>query len=491
MNIPPDVCYAAVLSRDARFDGRFFTAVKTTGIYCRPVCPAVAPRRENVAFYPSAAAAEAAGFRPCLRCRPESAFGSPDWLGPAATVTRALRLISSGALDEGSVDDLAARLHVGSRQLRRLFRNHLGASPTAVAQTRRLLFARQLLTETALPITEIAFASGFSSLRRFNDAMQHAYAKSPREFRRESNGAHSLSGHDLIQLNLTYRAPYDWAALVRFLAARAIPGVEYVTPQAYSRTVRLGDTPGTITIHPNPETTSLTLSLPFAFAPHLLAVTERIHRQFDLGADPDGIAAHLSQDPLLAPAVQGRPGMRIPGAWDGFEVAVRAVLGQQVSVKSANTLAGRLVAAFGEPLPGPAGPELTHLFPTPERLADANLAAIGLPRARAATLCALARAVRDGELDFAPAADLETAVERLMALPGIGPWTAHYVALRALGEPDAFPNGDLALRRAASQPGKTLSPRALEQRAEPWRPWRAYAALHLWSLYLDQLEAVK
>lgn len=489
MKLDHQICYSAIKSRDARFDGRFFAAVLTTGIYCRPVCPALTPRPENVRFLTSAAAAEEEGFRPCLRCRPEASPGTPDWQGPYTLVSRALRLISEGVLDEAGVDELASRLNIGTRQLRRLFIKQLGAPPIAVAQTRRLHFAKKLIDETKLPMSEIAFCAGFSSIRRFNAAIRSAYDRSPTELRRAGNIAHSkandLNLHNL-QLKLSYRPPLDWPSLIQFLQSRAIPGVELVERDKYRRTVQIEDSAGVIELRFIEGQQHFLLSVPPHLSRSLMQISERIRTLFDLRADPLAITNHLQQDEQMSDLVQYYPGLRVPGAWDGFELAVRAILGQQVSLKAANTLAGRLVKTYGDPLQTARDDELAYLFPRPERLAEATLSDIGLMPNRAEAIRALAKAVRDGELVFGTGVGLEEAIERLTALPGLGSWTAHYIAMRALGEPDAFPSADLALRRAAAETkDATLTEAQLRQRAEVWRPWRAYAAMYLWQHYTD------
>jgi len=465
MVLDEDTCYRAASSRDARFDGRFFTAVKTTGIYCRPICPARTPLRKNVRFFVCAAAAEEAGFRPCRRCRPDTAPGTPAWIGPSAIVSRAVRLIERGVLDEASVDELAGRVGLGGRQFRRLFAEHLGTSPLLVARSRRAHFARLLLDATAWPMTQVAQEAGFRSLRRFNEVMLAVFHRTPSELRRRG-GADGPA----ITLRLAYRPPYDWPALVAFLGARAIPGLEAVDAGGYRRTVENGR----LEVRPD-RGNALALTLtPFRRERgELLEIAGRVRRMFDLDADPLQIAATLAADPLLGPSVRARPGLRIPGAWDPFEACVRAILGQQVSVRAATTFAGRLVEAFGAPSPAPAD-GITHLFPTPERLGSAALEKIGLTRARAESIRCVARSAQ--VLRQRPES-LEGLVDRLRTLPGVGPWTAHYLAMRAFGEVDAFPSGDLVLRKMAREP----LPAALEQRSTAWRPWRAYAAMHLWS----------
>lgn len=486
MHLDRDVCYRALRARDARFDGRIFVGVRTTGIYCRPICPARTPKLENVEFYPSAAAAQEAGFRPCLRCRPESSPDLAAWRGTSSTVARALGLIAEGALDrdDADVEQLALRLGIGERQLRRLFVQHLGASPIAVAQTRRVLFAKQLIHETRMSMTAIAEAAGFGSVRRFNATFRGLYGRSPSALRRtsEAAGADRLA---TITLKLGYVPPYDWEAMSAFLAARAIAGVEVVEAERYRRTFALDGAHGTIEVVPLAGRAALAVAIRCANVRALPSIVARVRRVFDLGADVSAINAQLAGDAFLAPLVAARPGLRVPGAWDGFELAVRAVLGQQITVGAARMLAGKLVAAYGETLEAALAEEgsgLTHVFPTPARLAGAPLAALGMPRARAATLAALAASAADDPRLFERARDLDAAIARLRALPGIGDWTAHYVAMRALREPDAFPASDLGLLRAmASADGTRPTAAALASRAEAWRPWRAYAAQHLWT----------
>jgi len=490
ITLDPRVLDRARRSRDPRFDGRFFMAVTTTGSYCRPICPAApTPKRANVRYFPSAAAAAEAGFRPCLRCRPEAAPGTPAWLGTSAVVRRALRLIEEGALDDTSVEAFAARVGIGARHLNRLFVQHVGASPIAVALTRRLHFAKRLIDQTSLSMTDIALASGFGSLRRFNDAFRSAYARSPRDIRRGS--ATALDGArpdgarpgvrveppEAIVLRLAYRPPYDWAGVREFLAARALRGVERVDDHGYARTIALPTGPATIRVRPVAGRNELELIAQGAPPAALLQLSLTARRMFDLAADPALTAGALRRDALLGPLVRRRPGLRIPGVWDPFECAVRAVLGQQVSVAAGRTFACRLVERTG--LQAPQSTEgLTHLFPKPEAIVRADLNGIGINSARIACLRALAQAVIDGKLSFeAPAEEVVSALERL---PGIGAWTAQYIVLRALGEPDAFPAADIVLRRMAAGEEPVLTARLLEQRAEGWRPWRSYAVMHLW-----------
>ena len=476
---PAHVCEQARLSRDPRFDGLFFTAVASTRIYCRPVCPA--PWAKRVAYYATAAAAEAAGYRPCLRCRPELSPGDGTWRRGDAAVARALKLIDEGALSEHPLAALAERVHLGERQLRRLFVEHLGATPIGVHGTRRLLFAKQLLTETALPITEVAFAAGFGSLRRFNSTFREAYRMTPRDLRKRP----MADSGGVLTLRLGYRPPYDFASMLAFLRGRALPGVERVDDVSYSRVIGTVDAPGWLRVSTWPGATgaadhALKLELHGAQPVELLDIVNRLRRMFDLDADPSAIANALSTSVRLRPLLQARPGLRLPSGWDGFEIAVRAVLGQQVSVAAARTLATRLSRRFGQALPEGHAPGLDHFFPTADALADADLGAIGLTRSRADTVRNVARALRDGVVDFRSERTLDDFVGRWTALPGIGPWTAHYIALRALGHPDAFPAEDLVLQRAVPNDGSRISAKELTRRAEAWRPWRAYAVIHLW-----------
>ena len=480
LELDHEACYRAVRQRDARFDGRFFAGVKTTGIYCRPICPARTPLSKNVIFFPSAAAAQEAGFRPCLRCRPETAPDLGAWRGTSNTVSRALSLIEHGALDDADVDGLAGRLGVGERQLRRLFAQHLGASPVAVAQTRRVLLAKQLIHETRLPMTEVAFAAGFGSIRRFNETFQRLFDRPPRELRRAAGPESSAASAGELVVLLRYQPPYDWDGMIAFLRKRAIAGIEQVTAQRYARTLQLHGLTGTVAVEPAPDN-ALRASVRFPQLSALPAIIARLRRVFDLGADPLAIAAHLATDPTLEPLVRARPGLRVPGAWDGFELAIRAVLGQQITVAAAVRLAGRMVAVHGERLPAPSGP-LTHVFPRPDVIAAADLASLGMPRSRATALSAVAAAaVADPHL-FDSNCGLDDAVKRLCAIRGVGEWTAQYIALRQLREPDAFPAADLGLLRAiAGREGRKHSSSELLDRADAWRPWRAYAAQHLWA----------
>jgi AraC family transcriptional regulator of adaptative response / DNA-3-methyladenine glycosylase II len=483
MDLDHDACYRAISTRDVRFDGRLFTGVKTTGIYCRPVCPGRIPKRENVLFYSSAAAAQEAGFRPCLRCRPETAPELAAWRGTSNTVSRALLLIEMGALDEDDVEGLATRVGVGERQLRRLFRVHIGASPIAVAQTRRVLLAKQLIHETNLPIAEVALAAGFGSIRRFNETFLGLFGRPPRTLRRSGAAALSSASTGEVTILLRYRPPYDWPAMLAFLAVRAIPGIEVVSNQGYMRTIDIDGTHGIVSVRPA-EKNALRVVVRFPRLSALPTIIARLRRVFDLGADPQAIGAQLAEDPALAPLVAARPGLRVPGAWDGFELAMRAVLGQQITVAAAIGLAGKLVARCGEPLASasaaPGG--LTHVFPRPERVAATDLSILGMPRSRAVALSSLAAAVIANPRIFGAGRSLEDAIAELRTLSGIGEWTAQYIAMRELREPDAFPAADVGLMRAMTDAeGRRPNARELLARAERWRPWRAYAAQHLWA----------
>jgi AraC family transcriptional regulator, regulatory protein of adaptative response / DNA-3-methyladenine glycosylase II len=473
------ICSRARLARDARFDGKFFIGVLTSGIYCRPICRTRSAKESNVRYFPSAAAAAEAGFRPCLRCRPECSPGTPAWLGTPTTVARALRLIGESDLNDSGLEShgvelLAERLGIGSRHLRRLFLRHLGATPSAVVRTRRLHFAKKLIDETRLPIQQVALASGFGSVRRFNAAIRQTYHRTPTQIRGLTRK--TLAPENQYFFRLGFRAPYNWSAMLAFLAARATPGVEVVDFERYRRSISLNGSDGYFEVSLDHENDALAVRIELTDPRSLFLVIERIRAMFDLSADPTEIARWLGGDPLLAKRIKAAPGLRLPGCWNGFELATRAILGQQISIQAATTLAGRIATNFGRVFSPTAG--LTHLFPSPEVLADASVASIGLPKARAQTIQALARAVCDRRVRFEGIVDSESFLGQLCEIPGIGKWTAQYVAMRALGEPDAFPSADLGLLRAAD----FESSRELEQRAEVWRPWRAYAALYLWTV---------
>ena len=474
MEIDWEVCSRARLSRDARFDGKFYIGVRTSSVYCRPICPARHAKESNVRYFPTAAAAAEAGFRPCLRCRPECSPGTPAWAGTSNTVSRALRLIAEGALDENNMETFAEHLGVGPRHLRRLFVQYLGAPPSAVANTRRLQFAKKLIDETNLPMVQVAVASGFGCVRRFNAAIQSTYHRTPTRLRHLARSM-SPGNPNEYAFRLNFRPPYAWKAMLDFLALRATPGVEAVDADSYRRTIALEDHEGWFTVSPHEkDKDALLLRLQFDEPKLLFTIVERIRTMFDLNADWSTIVEKLRRSPQLAESVRRHPGLRVPGCWDGFELTVRAILGQQVSVRAATTFAGRIAQAFGRRLSG-AG-DLTHLFPTPQILASKDLSSVGLTTARATTIRNLACAVADGEIRFDAVVDVNAFVAQLCSVPGIGPWTAQYVAMRALGEPDAFPSGDVALAAAC---GGTL--RTLEDQAQAWRPWRAYAAMYLWN----------
>ncbi len=467
-------------SRDVRFDGRFYIGVRTTGIYCRPICPANTPKSENVTFFPTAAAASEAGYRPCLRCRPECAPGTPAWNGTSTTVRRGLKLIAGGALDDSNVEDLATRLGVTSRHLRRLFTRHLGASPLAVAHTQRLQFAKQLIDQTKLPMQDIAVAAGYGSIRRFNDSFVKTYGRSPRELRRVGENSDAAGSETALTVKLACSMPFDWQALLAFFAARAIPGVEWLDGERYLRTVKIDAQPGVIALRPDAGSVSLTMH--GISTPNIFPVVQRCREMFDLDAPMQEISSVLSRDAVLRLLLEKNPGVRVPGAWNGFELTVRAILGQQISVKAATTIAGRIAKAYGEPVRDHGFSGLAYLFPSPERLARARFNNVGVTRGRAETLRRVAKAVVDGSLTFDPSQDPAVFHESMIAIPGIGEWTTQYVAMRALKNPDAFPAADLGLLRAFDEPGRQrLRPAQLEEMSQSWRPWRAYAALLLWS----------
>lgn len=475
MALDAAACYRALSARDHRFDGLFYVGVTTTGIYCRPICPARTPGPKRCLFFARAAEAERAGFRACFRCRPELAPGHAPVDSTPRLVRAAAARIEAGYLNEHSVDELAAALGVTARHLRRAMESALGVSPVELAQTRRLALAKQLLQDTALPLAEIAFAAGFQSVRRFNALASARFGRPPSALR----AAHGNAAADGITLRLDYRAPLAWDELLGFLGGRAIPGVEVVAGGSYRRAVELGGHAGWLAVTADDGRPALRAQVSTSLAPVLMDVASRLRSLFDLDARPDAIAGALGRDRSLAPLLSARPGLRVPGAFDGFEAAVRAILGQQVSVRGATTLSGRVVERFGRPLPlswdGPS-----RAFPTAAELAAAPVAdvrAIGMPEKRAETIVALARAADAGDVDLSRGADPAELMDALQRIPGIGPWTAHYLAMRVARWPDAFPGGDLALRKAL---GVTTT-RAAESRADTWRPWRAYAVMHMWS----------
>ena len=460
--LDPDGCFRALRAHDARFDGVFFVGIRTTGIYCRPICPARPARRDSCLFFDNAAAAEREGFRPCLRCRPEIAPGNARTDAVSRIAASALARIEGGALNESSVDDLALEFGVTARHLRRAVEQEYGVAPVEIAQTQRLLLAKQLLTETSLPVTEIAFASGFSSVRRFNALFQERYRLSPTRVR----GRRALAELGAtIQCEVSYRPPFDWLATLQFLRIRAIAGIETVDATRYSRKVVIGKHTGDVAVFPSPRKNALRVEMSANLSPVLGMVLTRVKRLFDLGAHPQMIEARLAEDPRLAPVVLANPGLRVPGAFDGFEMALRAVLGQQVSVQAARTIAGRFVTAFEGIDAGRIASATTE-----------QVRALGLTGSRTVTVLALARAVAEGAVRLEPGVDIERTMARLKELPGIGEWTAQYIAMRALGWPDAFPHTDLGVYKALG----TRSPKQVLEIAAAWSPWRAYSVIYLW-----------
>ena len=475
-------------SRDPRFDGRFFIGVLTTGIYCRPICRVRIPKKENIQLYRSAAGAAEAGFRPCLRCRPESSPGTPAWIGTPYKVSRALQLIAKGSLDEGSVETLAAQLSIGPRQLTRLFQQHVGASPIAVAQTQRLHFAKKLIDETRLPLSEICFAAGFGSVRRFNAVFQNTYGRSPKELRKRKKADRS----EAIEVKLSYRPPLDWKAMLAYLEYRKIPGVEYVDfdTNTYSRTIFLDGKAGDIQVKFSEQENFITLKINFPDTRHLFHIVEKVRLLFDLKADSEEIEKFFKQDKLLKKVAKKNPGTRVTGCWDGFEVTVRAILGQQVTVKAATTLAGRVATKYGQAYAGSI-PELTHIFPAAKKIATADLDGMGIVGQRIQAIKTVADKIAKKEIVFDGILETEDFVKSICEIKGIGEWTAYYVALRVLNDPNAFPYSDLILRRAAAPPGVTLTPKKLLERAEVWKPWRAYAVILLWKHYQQEMKNKK
>nr|WP_242523860.1 DNA-3-methyladenine glycosylase 2 [Microbulbifer salipaludis] len=484
----PDLCHRARLARDKRFDGRFYTAVKTTGIFCRPICPARPPLEKNVEYFATAAEAAAAGYRPCLRCRPDAAPGSPAWGLVSTTVQRALKLMRAER-EAHSIEQLAERLGISSRYLRKLFAEHIGLSPLQVWQTERALFAFGLLRDTRLPVADIAFAAGFSSLRRFNGVFKSIYQRTPSQVRR-APAATTDSAEEAtpIQMTLSYRPPFDWPALLAFFSARTLPGVEQVIPAddpeqgEYRRSFELHGQRGLLRVtHEHAKGRLRVRVYGDGCGAVLYPLREKLRRLFDLDSDTEEIGAHLRTDPLLAQVLAVNPGVRLPGAWDPFEYTLRAILGQQISVAAATTIAGRVARRYGETFAGPEGELL--LFPTAEQLRDADFAEIGVTRSRAQTLRTFVAATLNGEIDF-DEPDLDAFCAQMTALPGIGDWTAQYTAMRGLSMPDAFPASDLgvliALGERESEQQRKATPKQALARAEPWRPWRAYGALLLW-----------
>ncbi len=474
MTLDPDACYRALRTHDPRFDGRFFVGVSSTRIYCRPVCTVRMPRREHCHFFASAAAAEVEGYRPCLRCRPELAPGNASVDSIARLAQGAVDLIENGVLDAGGIEHLSARVGVTSRHLRRIFDVEFGVSPIEYAQTQRLLLAKRLLTDTAMPVTDVALASGFASVRRFNALFKSRYRMAPGRLR-NARGAKALPA--ALAFELAYRPPYDWDAMLEFLGHRAIDGVEAVTRDAYVRSVAIvhrGTTQvGRIEVRRAAKKPALRVSVSPTLAAAIPAVLSRVKHAFDLACEPEVVAA------ALGALAAKRPGLRVPGTFDGFELGVRGVVGQQISVRAARTLLGRIARAFGEPVPAEEGEAALQVFPAAAKIAALgieDLAGVGMPRARARTLIALAQAVASGEIRLEPESDVDATIARLVALPGIGTWTANYIAMRALRWPDAFLASDLGVLKAM---GETKPAPAL-RKSEAWRPWRSYAVIHLW-----------
>ncbi|HYI45608.1 MAG TPA: AlkA N-terminal domain-containing protein [Actinomycetota bacterium] len=469
-------CYRAVQSRDERFDGVFVTAVTSTGIYCRPSCPALTPKRANVRFLPTAAAAQAAGFRACKRCRPDASPGSPEWSIRADIAGRAMRLIGDGIVDREGVAGLASRLHVGERHLHRLLLGELGAGPQALARARRAETARILIETLDISFTDAAFAAGFSSIRQFNDTIRAVFASTPTELRRKR--AEPTNGHNgSLTLRLPYRKPFDGARLLAFLGSRAVPGVEEFAGGVYRRTLTLPRGAGIVELDGGEDYVRCILHL--ADLRDLGPAVQRCRRLLDLDADPLAVSRSLSRDAVLRAHGRWIPGLRIPGTVDGAEIAFRAVLGQQVSVAAARTLAGRLVALAGTPLDQSEG-NLTHSFPSPEAVAEADLSELGLPLKRRETLRAVASAIAEGRVNVDAGADRVELQRTMQEIPGVGPWTAAYVSMR-LGDPDVFLATDLGVRKALEKAAVDSAPKAAQTLAHRWRPWRSYALLHLWT----------
>jgi AraC family transcriptional regulator of adaptative response / DNA-3-methyladenine glycosylase II len=475
MLLDHDLCYRSIESRDARFDGWFVTAVRTTGIYCRPSCPAITPKRTNVEFFLAAATAQSHGYRACKRCRPDASPGSPQWNTRSDVVARAMRLIADGLVDRGGVGALAQRLGYSERQIHRLLVAEVGSGPLALARAQRAQTARVLIETTTLPITDVAFASGFQSVRQFNDTVRDVYAASPSELRTAK--APAMSGGPLT-VRLACREPFDGDAMFAFLAARAVPGTESVEGSTYRRSLRLAKGNGVVSVTVAGGTVSCALMLDDVA--DVQAAVQRTRRLLDLDSDPQRIDEHLACDPLLAALVAKRPGLRAPAHPDGTELMVRAILGQQISVSGARTLATRLVASHGEPLQHPVG-DVTHAFPSAATIAAMAPEDFAMPRARGAALINACAVLADGRLVLDAGSDRDDTVAALQALPGIGPWTAGYVAMRALGDPDVFLPTDVGVRHALVALGVDVSPASATELAERWRPWRSYALHHLWA----------
>jgi len=487
-----DRCYGAVQSKDPRFDGWFFTAVTSTHIYCRPSCPAKTPKHENVRFYSTAAAAQQAGFRACLRCRPDAAPGSPEWLGRADVAARAVKLILHGIVDTDGVSGLASRLGYSERQLHRVLLAEVGTGALALARAQRAQTARLLLETTDLPVTHVAFAAGFASVRQFNDTVRAVFARTPTELRNAATNRHNQTPRQhstdpssipkqSISLRLAYRRPFSASSLFAFLAQRAIPGVETFDGDSYRRSLRLANGPGVVTLTPDDGFVRAVFTL--SDLRDLTTAVARCRHLLNLDSDPVAVDDALMRDPMLKPLVKRMPGLRVPGAADGFELATRAVIGQQVSVAGARTVAGKLVHAAGTPLENPDS-GVTHAFPSPEDLVELAVTSpelFPMPAARRKALAAMADAIAVGKITIDPGTDPSELQTQLIDMPGIGQWTASYIVMRALADPDAFMPTDLGVRRAATNLGESADAKSLVARAEKWRPWRAYAMCHLWS----------
>jgi AraC family transcriptional regulator of adaptative response / DNA-3-methyladenine glycosylase II len=479
LELDPAFCWQAVYSRDRRFDGRFFAGIATTGTYCRSICPVSFGHPQGVRWFQTAAAAEAAGFRPCRRCHPDTSPGSSAWFGTWAVVSRALKLISEGALDGGNVEHLADTLGIGSRHLRRLFRQHLGASSLKIARSHRVLVARSLIVSTQLPISNIARGTGFRSIRQFNHSVRTAFGQSPSELRRVHGTGRESDPSSGIIVHLPYRPPFDWTSLVQFLKSRATSGVESIEGEIYRRTIEIGSVAGAIEVwhEASQERLSMRVLLPGCDA--LLQVVQRARHLFDLGADLLHIGNYLARNKRLAELVSKRPGLRVPGAWNGFELAVLSVLGQSLTAPGNAPAIARLVETFGRPVQVPA-PGLTHLFPRPEDLAEADLEAIEIAAAQANSIGALAKVVLSGALSFDSLKGTRNAASVLHSIPGLGGEAIAYISIRALGDPDAFSCAELELRRALYPRRSPSAPEEVMRAFEAYRPWRAYAAMHYW-----------
>lgn len=481
MKLENKVCERARRARDPQYDGRFFVAVKTTGIFCRPICPAPLAQEKNVVYYPSAAAASEDGFRPCLRCRPEAAPGSSEWDESADVVRRALVLIRDGYLNDNKVSDLSDRLGISERQLRRFFQKYLGSSPVAVANMHRVFFVKKLMTDVSLSITDIAMAAGFGTIRQCNAMFRKIYGCAPGDLRRSRKGNLKKEKGFRGVLKLSYRPPYDWEALLAFLEARLVEGIEMVENGVYYRTLRIEDCHGWVAVSHEADNNQISMDISLESVEYLMASVNRLRCLFNLDTDPQVINSVFRSDELLGPLIEKSPGMRMPGAWSPFEYSIRAILGQQVSVSAATTIAGRIAEKYGTApsIDTPAG--LTRIFPFIEELAEADFDGLGLTKRRRATLMALVKAVAEKRVSMDPGQDLDNFVRDMTAIPGIGPWTAHYTAMRGFAHPDAFPESDLGILKALEKNGVRPKPAEAGKIAEKWRPWRAYAAFLLWS----------